>query len=393
MKKISILLALVLTVMVANAQVKQKVAPDFVRINMIEQMAAKASYQHRLTQIQSTDNYEDNNYYYDNTGRLIAVREYRQGEYEVIDSVYYNDQNQLVKLAGFQKMSATIWRNVYYIDYTYDQNGNLTSRTNYNFFGNEWNLGGVYTYYFNSNNQHIRTELVMADMLFQKIEFAYDGNNLVSELWYDYDGSGVTADYKRTYHYESGLLKHVDDSSSSDGGRSWQNGSRDVYTYDDHGNVTEFQSYNPNRLVTNRCVYTLDYDLQMSSTQIPWHPELEVRPKSYTNNNCIIFEEYWGLDTEGELQHICDYDYTYEGYTSIRHNERPAISLYPNPTQGRLVVEADQVLSTTVFNAMGQTVKTFGPASQLDLSDLPTGIYTLSVKTAHGTAVQQVVRQ
>lgn len=391
MKKICILSALLLTIAVCGAQTRQKMSADMTRINRLEKLVAKSNYEHRMTNFRSDDNYESTTFSYDRQGRLNAVREYVAGEYEVIDSIFYNEQGQLVKLAGWQKMSANNWKNVYYVDYGYDAAGNISSRTNYNNIDG-WQLGGVYSYTYNDQHQITLTILTMANTIFQKIEYTYADGQLFEELWYSYNGYGVSPDEKMTYYYENGLLSHVDDSASDDEGRTWANNGRQIYAYDEYGNCTEYHRYNSERTETNRSEYEYETNLPLSTTQIPWHPELE-RPKTYQNVHAYTVEHWYTVDVDWVLQYVCDYLYYYDNYTSIAERNEPQLSLYPNPTEGRVAIQAEQVQSTMVFNSVGQTVKTFGATSQIDLSDLPAGIYMLRVKTAEGVSMKQVVLQ
>lgn len=391
MNKLSIFFALMLIVSVCGAQTRQKTSKDMVRIKAIEQMATKSDYQKRLTSSRSDDNIEISNYYYDNYGRLQAVRDYMAGEYEVIDSVFYNNQGQLVKLSGWQKMGTT-WKNVYYIDYTYDAAGNLASRTNYN-NQDGWQMGGIYTYTYNDQHKIILTELTMTDILFQKIEYSYyaDGS-LRDELWYSYNGWGVQPDEKLTHIYENGRLISIQDSTSDNGGSSWNFNGEETFVYDQYGNTLEYHRYNRGGTETRRQVYEYEYNLPLSTTQIPWHPDLE-HLDTYSNTHAYVTEHYWTVDVDWVLQYMCDYFYYYDDYVGIADRPQVELSVYPNPTTGRITVQAEQVKSISVYNTLGQVVKVYGQTNTIDLSDLGTGVYTLCVRTQNGSAVQQVVLQ
>src|SRR5690554_1628481 len=69
------------------------------------------------------------------------------------DTLTYDVANNVIKLDGYQQINGN-WTHVYYLDYEYDQDGNLTTRKNYNSFGGStFKLGGIYKYFYNSNNQ------------------------------------------------------------------------------------------------------------------------------------------------------------------------------------------------------------------------------------------------
>lgn len=77
--------------------------------------------------------------------------------------------------------------------------------------------------------------------------------------------------------------------------------------------------------------------------------------------------------------------------------EAPALnenlSLYPNPTNGRLVIAADAFIRQVyLYNSVGTLVQSSQDAL-LDLSKLASGVYTVAVELEHGIEFSRVVRQ
>lgn len=68
------------------------------------------------------------------------------------------------------------------------------------------------------------------------------------------------------------------------------------------------------------------------------------------------------------------------------------ITVYPNPTSGRIKVVADDVLRIDVYNINGQLVKTAFKESVIDISALPSGVYTLKVETMKVSFVCKVIK-
>ena len=68
------------------------------------------------------------------------------------------------------------------------------------------------------------------------------------------------------------------------------------------------------------------------------------------------------------------------------------LTLHPNPTTGSVILSerADEVL---VYDAQGRLVVRQRDVQQLDLSQLPQGIYTVRVSTSQGTAALRLIRQ
>ncbi len=70
------------------------------------------------------------------------------------------------------------------------------------------------------------------------------------------------------------------------------------------------------------------------------------------------------------------------------------LTVYPNPTTGKLTVEADQeVVRVDVFDYTGRNVATYQSQSAIDLSQLATGIYTLRFTLPDRIEVRRVVKQ
>lgn len=69
------------------------------------------------------------------------------------------------------------------------------------------------------------------------------------------------------------------------------------------------------------------------------------------------------------------------------------ITVYPNPTSGRIKVAADDVLRIDVYNINGQLVKTAFKESVIDISALPSGVYTLKVETMKSSAICKMIKK
>ena len=69
------------------------------------------------------------------------------------------------------------------------------------------------------------------------------------------------------------------------------------------------------------------------------------------------------------------------------------INIYPNPTTGKLTIDAEGVLKVEVYDYSGRLVATFANTNQLDISQLPTGTYALRISLQKGTAIKRVIKQ
>ena len=71
----------------------------------------------------------------------------------------------------------------------------------------------------------------------------------------------------------------------------------------------------------------------------------------------------------------------------------PQLSIYPNPTTGRLQIDAAQVDKVEVLDLVGRCVAVFEKTNTLDLTNLAAGTYTLRVTMPEGVELRKVVKR
>ena len=85
--------------------------------------------------------------------------------------------------------------------------------------------------------------------------------------------------------------------------------------------------------------------------------------------------------------------HVYYSPTGVEENET-LLKVYPNPTKGCFVVEADNMIQLSVYNALGQCVMqkfVEGNEAVLDLQDAVQGLYLLRVTTTNGEVARRIV--
>ena len=85
-------------------------------------------------------------------------------------------------------------------------------------------------------------------------------------------------------------------------------------------------------------------------------------------------------------------DYVHVEVTSVNENGEAGLSVYPNPANALMSVEAEGLQQVILCNVMGQVVKTMRCEEDgviINTSDLVSGIYTITVKTAQGTMTKR----
>ena len=82
------------------------------------------------------------------------------------------------------------------------------------------------------------------------------------------------------------------------------------------------------------------------------------------------------------------------GNVSVGETPTEALSVFPNPTDGTVWVQADGLSEVSVFNTAGQMLmhrRADASEMRLDLSGCPQGMVFLRIQTTHGVQVRKVV--
>lgn len=364
-----------------------------------EKMAKSADYNYRLVSYNTDDLYITCEYHYDAYRRLVAVHELVPSEYELIDSIRYNEQNQLVRLDGYQKMGAS-WTNVYFIEYTYNAQGLIASRSNYNNFGGIFELGGTYDYTYNEAGQIIHTELTMGDMVYQTVDYEYENGLLATETWsysnpFSQSGEFEPAERMSYTYNNSGNLTLIT-YETYDGISDWGLYGTRTYTYNEVGNCTEMHAYDADENETERSIFTYDNRL-LEETLMPWTPEM-TRPETFNNKNIYTLEEYWALDVDFVLQYVCDYEYNYVGIdegVGLADVEQLPLTITPNPTENIIVLSglAEGTHQMEIVDMAGRIVMSdnVSNSKQIDLSELQKGCYLVKVMNNQNLYTSKVI--
>ena len=70
------------------------------------------------------------------------------------------------------------------------------------------------------------------------------------------------------------------------------------------------------------------------------------------------------------------------------------VRLYPNPTTGRITIDAQNITRIEVIDAMGRVAMTQeGNANTMNISSLAEGVYTLRIVTENGVSMKHVVKK
>jgi hypothetical protein len=76
--------------------------------------------------------------------------------------------------------------------------------------------------------------------------------------------------------------------------------------------------------------------------------------------------------------------------TGVEENRFEAV-VYPNPASGVVRIEGVVADEVQVYNALGQLVKTVCGTNEIDVEELPQGLYLLRIDAKDGQVVKQIV--
>lgn len=358
-----------------------------------------------LTARASSDLYERKDFFYDNQGLVIAVKDSIGNEVLVIDSVFYNSNKQVSQVAGHQYING-VWKYVYYVNYYYDADGNLIKRTNFNSLGTEtFTQGGVYDYIY-ENGRIVRHDMYFGDYgsLGEQAYYSYnEQGQLINETClqgfysldsavkynYFYDNEGRLAQ-KSTYFYDPDYFY-------------WDYDGCEVFVYDEYGNCTDHSRKDGYGNYTDRRLYEYEYSIPANEVSMPYYVPEIVYPEAFDDAHQRILEHWYTLDENHVLQYICDYAYIYDQHiVGISAQDIPhTFSIFPNPAQNVVNINIENgeknISSAEIYDLVGK--KQLGLSlnqgtNSINISSLSSGTYILKLNfTDNSSSYRTVVKR
>ena len=353
---------------------------------------------YRLTGRVSSDGFEEKLFHYDGYGRTVAIHESNDLGEEVIDSVTYDAAGNAIRVDGWQKINFE-WTHVYYVCYEYNDNHQITQRTNFNGYGADdtFEQGGVYDYHY-SDGKLVSHEMYFGNYGTLGEECYYSYNNLgqLIEEVYLQGFSTLDSSIKIVYSYnDAGKIanRHLYYYS----GYSWDLAESDEYLYDENGNCIDHSIRNEYGSYIDRRLYEYNTEISVNQIHTPYNvPEIYL-PENLSDVNQRTIEHWYTLDADYVLQYICDFEYMYN-HTPVGISENESVNtmtVFPNPAQGSLnvIISDNQVADVAyIYDFQGKVCMQFAMNSgenNIDLSELSTGIYLLKVVMENGTQCSQ----
>ena len=107
-------------------------------------------------------------------------------------------------------------------------------------------------------------------------------------------------------------------------------------------------------------------------------PGLQSCPGFIVDHDMLTFRCYWddNFETYNPTDLECDY------LTEISESSKSNIKIYPNPTNGELIIENNEPVFIELYNIYGQIIKQFDlqlSENKINISDLNNGIYIVKI--------------
>lgn len=268
--------------------------------------------------------------------------DYRYNDLEKLDSVWFNDpegfhhydlweydeQGRQIRTTGHDLLDPLYGKYSWtsYVDYQYDDKGDMVMRENFNNFGDGFMQGGELTYLY--DNQHRLTEVVYKmnrygteeKNPFQHDYYTYDDLGHLTSKYIErcdpFEPSDMWPSYRIEYIYDetTGLLLSQTVINMEDQiGEAVSE--KTEYEYDAAGNVLQAAYYSVNSIgqYVKQATDEYVYDLNTSASNLIFPVDLEHQDFVHESaKNMITQKKYWGINMMSEeFELLATFNYTY----------------------------------------------------------------------------------
>ena len=181
-----------------------------------------------LSAITTDTGYESYEFTYDENN-LVTKEDFfvklSSGDEVGYNEFTYNEKNQLIQDDTWQyKSESGEFKRVCYVQYTYDEQGRVATRVNYNNFGDEFILGGLLEYTYDDAGNLLKVTSYWdldKTMLFQIDEYTYENgvNVLMTTTLSNFGRSEMIAKLEKKYDDKNRLIEQINydkDSNTSE---------------------------------------------------------------------------------------------------------------------------------------------------------------------------------
>lgn len=284
-----------------------------------------------------------------------------------------------------------------YIEYKYDDNNNVTERSNYEKFGSgagNFLLGGMYVYIYDSNGRlterNLYTDKEQKEQ-FDNTTYKYDAQGRLSreETYLMYMGMDLFSSgtmYK--YNEDGSIAEKLSFVITPEGEESTIGGTK--YLYDDNGNITECSVWDLTEdNIKQKEMFTYDMSMAKEDVVLPLNGE-----EDYTiplnSKYAVTRDELYTVTYSGSLTLYDTYNYYYTAVEDLAVDDIAAsepLNVFSTDGGNSLVVgNLASPAVAAIYDTDGRLVQKSDimPGQTLDISRLTKGVYI--IVTQHGNA-------
>ena len=326
------------------------------------------------------------------------------------------DVNNNLTSELIQSWNGTAWVNYTQFIFTYDVNNNWISGLNQNWNGSAWvnTSQTICTYDANNNmtSQSFQTWDGSVWVNNEKDSYTQDAHdNLINELVQNWNGS-VWVNHTQFINIYDVNNKLTSGLNQSWNGSAWVNSKAYTLTYDVNNILISYLTQNWNGSVWvnyNQLTYTYNANNNwISGLNQNWNGSTWVNnsQNSYTydanNFRKSNSYKYWNIAgtkvAGGDSTYY--YFHTVLGINDLKMRDA-SITVYPNPSSKTITIELSHTTAIksaflTIISLNGQQLiarQISERKTQLDISNLPSGVYFIRVTTDRTVEVGKIIKQ
>ena len=268
---------------------------------------------------------------------------------------------------------------------TWDYEGGLLlAYTYYHHIAGEWMPSSKTEYVYNTDGlciEETESQLTGQGVWHpdSRIVYQYDDQQRCIEkaeyiAWYDDSWAGQKK-YNYEYDESSNLLTEIH-YAYQPVTQDWTYQTKIEYQYDADNNCTDYYAYyiyyegdDWNLEETYHLTYGSETVEEISGLALFWELfEFEIPIHSKVNQ--------FVMDEDGYLNGI---DFHYSSTVGVAEQNDNSLTLWPNPASETVHVDGIDVAEVQIYNALGQLVKTVRNSNEVNVADLPKGVYFLTI--------------
>ena len=178
---------------------------------------------------------------------------------------------------------------------------------------------------------------------------------------------------------------------------NWSDGNTDsIRTVEVLGNASYYAYFAPNQYTLNLSVADEAMGTVVGNGSYDYLTEVQIRANSKTG----YFFSQWSdgnkdnprtITLKRDTAFTAYFTDTYVGMEEAEELEN--LAFYPNPTEGTITFNNQEIKKVEVLDAMGRVVAVHKNSYIIDLSKLNKGLYTLRITLPQGVTIRKVVRK